>query len=247
METYLKKISENTSLKPSYQVILSGKGSRLYSRLSPPLATPGDCKYEIALTSLETYYSFPNIDEENNSLEIRIKGVWETITIAPGCYELSSINTEIQRLVVERNGEKNSIVLSPNLNTFKCIMELKDVQVRFAEKSIRTVLGFQPGIYKEKRQESQNIVNILRVNSILVNCSLITSSYINGSCETVAYSFFPNAEPGEKIIERPTVLIYHPISFDFISELTVWLTDQEKRSINLREENLTVSFHIRAC
>ena len=65
-EEYLRKIAMHTSLKPSYQVVLTGTDSRLETRFIPPLNFHAGCKYEIALVSLETYYSFPNIDQKNN-------------------------------------------------------------------------------------------------------------------------------------------------------------------------------------
>ena len=99
---YLKEIAENTSLKPSFQVVLTGIGSRLDATFIPPLEA--GCKYEIALVSLETYYSFPNIDEFNNKLKVFINNKWEQIIIPIGCYELDDISNDIQRQIVEKNG-----------------------------------------------------------------------------------------------------------------------------------------------
>ena len=69
-EDYLKEIARNTSIRPSFQIILSGIGSRLDFYFSPPLDFQVRCKYEIPLVSLETYYSFPNIEETNNKLKV---------------------------------------------------------------------------------------------------------------------------------------------------------------------------------
>ena len=57
--------------------------------------------YEIALQSLETYYSFPNIDKGNNKIRVSIDGgtVWNDLTFAVGCYEYKHINKELQRQV----------------------------------------------------------------------------------------------------------------------------------------------------
>ena len=244
---YLKKIAENTSLRPTFQVVLTGIGSRLQTTFIPAL-TAG-CKYEIALVSLESYYSFPNIQNSNNRLKVLIKNKWENIIIPVGCYELRDINDEVQRQIIEKKGGKDDITLTPNLNTFKCIMTLgAGVQVDMREdNSIRTVLGFDAKIYTEKRNVSQHTVNIMRVNSILVHCNLIGSSYLNGTPLPISYSFFPNSLPGEKIIEKPMTLIYLPVSLDVIPQMTAWLTDQDNEPIDLRGEKLTLKFHIRAC
>ena len=44
------------------------------------------------------------------------------------------------------------------------------------------------------------MVNILTINSILVNIDIISGSYVNGSTQTTIYSFFPDVSPGYEII-----------------------------------------------
>ena len=246
MEEYMKKIAENTSIRQTYQVVLTGKDSRLEAKFIPPLI--GGCKYEIALVSLETYYSFPNVDEKNNKIRVFTKK-WVEIIIPVGCYELKAINKELQRQVVQKGGTKDDVTLSPNLNTFKCEMTLGDgIKVDMTgPDSLRTILGFDKKMYTEKFNISEHTVNIVRVNSILVYCSLIGSSYLNSTQQPISYSFYPDVEPGEKIVMRPTTLIYLPVALDIIPQMTAWLTDQDNNPLDLRGEKLTLKFHIRAC
>lgn len=245
----LQEIAHNTSLRPTFQIVLTGVGSKLETKFIPALDFHVGCKYEIALASLETYYSFPNIDNSNNRIKILLNGKWEEFLIPVGCYQLADINKEIQRQVVERKGKKDDITLSPNLSTFKCIMTLGDgIEVDMkGENSIQTVLGFDKKIYKLKRNVSEHTVNIMRVNSLLVHCNVISSSYLNGMLQPVLYTFYPNALPGEKIMEKPNTLIYLPISLDVIPQMTSWVTDQNNKPIDLRGEILTLRFHICAC
>ena len=249
MEEYLKKIVENTALRRSFQVILSGNDSRLSTSFIPALEFEDACSYEIALASLETYYSFPNIDEGNNRILVYLKKKWLCFHIPVGCYELKAIDNELQRQIVRAGGAKDDVKLSPNLNTFKCEMLLNEgVQVDFCgSNSIRTVLGFEAKIYTERFNTSEKMVNIMRVNSILVFCDLIGASYLNSSQEPISYSFFPDVSPGEKIVMHPTTLIYLPVSLDVIPQMTAWLTDQDKKPLDLRGEKLTLKFHIRTC
>ena len=88
------------------------------------------------------------------------------------------------------------------------------------------------------------MVNILSINSILVNIDIILGSYINGSTQPTIYSFFPNVFPGFKIIENPHNLLYLPITADTIHSITIfWLTDQNGNELNLRGEKLSMRFH----
>ena len=235
------------TMAQSYYIIQSGKDARVETTFVPSLEL--DRCYEIALQSLETYYSFPNIDKENNKIRISLDNgtEWKDLIFSVGCYEHEDINNELQRMVVAAGGKQKDIILKANKNTFQTIMILtENVQVDFKiENSIRTVLGFNSKLYKKGRHASEHKVDIMRVNSIFVHTDVIGSTYVNGSQTPVIYSFFPNTPPGGKIIVQPSVLIYLPVSLSVISRLTSWLTDQDNRPLNLREEELTIKYHLR--
>ena len=231
----------------SFYIIQSGKNSRIETNFVPSLELEGS--YEIAVQSIETYNSFPNIDEKNNKIKVSLDhgASWFDLTFAIGCYEHEDINKELQRMLVVIGGKKDDITLAPNKNTFQTIMTITEmVQVDFtAQNSIRTVLGFDSHIYGQGRHLSEHTVNIMRVNSIFVHTDVIGSAYVNGSQSPVIYSFFPDIPPGGKIVVQPSVLIYLPISLSVISRLTSWLTDQNNQELNLRGEELTIKYHLR--
>ena len=101
MEDLLKKLVEHAESKPTYSVIVSGDKSRLSTTFNPPLRLPTSRHYEMALSSLETYYSFPNIDVRNNTVKVsKDKGqTWMDIKIPTGFYDIDAINNELQRLI----------------------------------------------------------------------------------------------------------------------------------------------------
>ena len=109
-----------------------------------------------------------------------------------------------------------------------------------------SVLVFKQDIvYGVGRHASEKLVNITSVNSILVHCNIIHSSYMRGQQAPVVYNFFPNAALGQKIVEAPRNLIYLPVTVDVISTLSVWLTDQDGEHLDLRGEKLAICFHLR--
>ena len=59
----LEKIAKNTEHKTSFQITVSDNKSSFNTRFIPKIELDRDKVYEIALVNLETYYSFPNIDE----------------------------------------------------------------------------------------------------------------------------------------------------------------------------------------
>ena len=111
--------------------------------------------------------------------------------------------------------------------------------------SINSLLVFDSKLYTSGFNESENMVNILTINSILVYIDIISGSYVNGSTQPTIYSFFPDVSPGYKIIENPHNLLYFPITSDTIHSITIWLTDQNGNELNLRGENLSMRFHLR--
>ena len=82
------------------------------------------------------------------------------------------------------------------------------------------MLGFNISIYGVGRHASEQLVNILSVNSILVHCNIIHSSYMRG-VQAPVYNFFPNSVPGQKILEAPS------------------------KVMDLRGEELLIRFHLR--
>ena len=250
----LERIANNTDHKTSFQIILSSNKTNFNTRFNPKLELDEKKKYEIALVNLETYYSFPNIDETNNTFVYSPDNgnSWEKIKIPEGSYEIDDINDAIQHEMKKRThydeiNEDYYINIAPNTNTLKSVLILeKGYQVDFNhQNSLAKMLGFTGTKYTEGFHESENVVDILRINSILVNIDIISGSYVNGTTKSTIYSFFPDVSPGYKIIESPVNLVYLPITLNTIDSLNVMITDQDDHLLNLRNEKLTIRFHIR--
>ena len=197
---FLERIAKNTDHKTSFQVIISGNQSSFNTLFNPKIELDRNKVYEIALVNLETYYSFPNIDDTNNVFVYsHDQGVTMTkIKIPTGSYEIDDLNNTI-RFEMEKRGhydEVNNdyyINISANSNTLKSILIIEPgYQVDFNQQNnLSKVLGFTGKKYTEGFHESENVVNILSINSILVNIDIIGGSYVNGTTKNTIYSFFP--------------------------------------------------------
>ena len=233
-------------------ITLSAKSTNFTTKFNPPVKLNG-VEHKIALTSLETYHSFPNISEKNNVFKYSSDNgtSWKTIEIPKGSYGLLGIYNEILRGFRENNdydeiNKTYPIILLGNKNTAQIVMEIsKDYIVNFkAKNGINTVLGFNPKKYNEGYHRSENVIDILPINSILVHVDNVIGSYMLGVASSVLYSFFPNVAPGVKIIERPYERLYLPIITQDIHELRLRLTDQKGEILDLRGEEVTVSLHL---
>ena len=99
MEDLLKQIVNNTEPKRSFSIVVSDNKTRFKTRFKPPIQFDKKKDYEIALISLETYYSFPNIDRFNNcfSYSPGANATWVDIIIPEGSYDVEDISEFIQR------------------------------------------------------------------------------------------------------------------------------------------------------
>ena len=242
----MKEVLVRTKPKDSFTLVVSDNSANIHPPFSPPLKLQANRDYELAMVNLETYYSFANIRKGNNSFQWSIDEgkTWTLLHIPTGCYELKAINAEITRI-----RGNSDITILPNVNTLQCILTVGGAKCKVsfdAPNSPSSVLGFKQDIvYGVGRHASEKPVNIMSVNSILVHCNIIHSSYMRGQQAPVVYNLFPNAAPGQKILEAPHNFIYLPVTVDVISSLSVWLTDQDGDHLDLRGEKLTISFHVR--
>ena len=128
---------------------------------------------------------------------------WVKLRILKRSYEIDDINNTIHHEMEKRGhhdpiNEDYYVNISSNSNTLKSILILEDdYQVDFNhQNSIAKVFGFANAKYTQGFHESENVVNILSINSILVNIDIISGSYVNGSTRNTIYSFFPKVSPG---------------------------------------------------
>lgn len=250
----LKQIALNTRPKESFQVVINGTKTKINTRFTPAIELNKDKKYEIALVNLETYYSFPNITSENNQFRYSPDGgiSWRDITIPTGSISLENINKYIQKQM-KANGHYNSLddtyflSIEAYINNVDSLLTLlNSYRVDFTSaNSIGKLFGFNEEIYTEVENISEQIVDILSINSVLVTLNIIKNSYLNGPQHPVIYSFFPKDPPGYKIIETPHNLVYLPITVDTINNISISLIDQDLELLDLRGERLTIRFHIK--
>ena len=131
------------------------------------------------------YYSFPNIDISNNCFSYSpvANAPWFDIIIPEGTYHVEDINEFIQREMRKYNSydqtsDKVYIEISANTKTIKSEMIINNnCKVDFRRyNSINSLLVFDSKLYRSGFNESENMVNILTINSIRVNIDIISGS-----------------------------------------------------------------------
>ena len=181
LEELLKEIQDLTLPKENFSIICSSDQTDYTTNFSPMLHLNPNKRFELALLNLEPYNSIPNLDGTNNRFVYSYDGgkTWSTIMLPEGCYEIPQINAAIQRQL-ERNRHWNNtanpqshyITVGANSSTLRAYVEITNdnYRVDFSRSTIRSMLGFNPKIVQSGYHEGDNPVDILKVNTILVNC-----------------------------------------------------------------------------
>jgi hypothetical protein len=213
------------------------------SVLSHNLASPVDVtngEWELGLIELTTYNSIPNIETDKNDKFYYGKN--NVIAVPEGSYEIE----DIEKFLISKLPKNVTLTLKPNNNTLKselCCTE----DVDFSKPhSLGSLLGFNNKVYKANTTHVSELpVDIIKVNSIRVECNVTRGSYQNGVEGHIIHEFYPAYPPGYKIIEIPRNVIYLPVISQRINNLTVALKDQDGNLVNFRGERISVRLHLR--
>lgn len=247
-------VLQNIGNKWESDIILNTSDNKITVYFDEPLQIHENA--QIALKTLSTYYSIPNIDKRNNNFRYKklSDSSWVDINLEEGSYEIADIGENIQDImnINERSNVFDSlpkaVIIKADTSIMKCILEIPaGYTVDFSTpNSIGKILGFSSTILKPGRYTSDKVVDINPVSSILVHCDLVSGSTINGSPSRCIYSFSPKVPPGYKIIQEAT----HPVFYSIlkrpsIDKLHVWITDENLNPINLRGETLTIVLSLR--
>ena len=156
---------------------------------------------KLGLIRLSVNNSVFNVNRSNN--QFLYEGM--AIAITPGAYEL----TEIAQLIKETNG---NVIIEPDKNTMKCLMEIKQGAINFdVENSIASLLGFREKVYDQGKYASQKIID-MGFSTINIHCNLIPGNKDNGNNTDIQYTFTLTEPPGCLIKTIPTNILYQNVT-----------------------------------
>lgn len=234
-----------TPLSSSLTITLSGTYASLSTDFFPPIDLSNG-NYELGLVDFQTFHVIPNVDYTNNTFYYDNK----KIIIPKGSYELMAINKYLQDNIIRQPKEEpeDIIYLRANTNTLKSEIKCK-YTIDFSQpNNVGNILGFSKRILKENMwHESDLPVKIIKINILRIECNITSGAYSNGKIVHVIHEFFPNVEPGYKISETPSNVIYLPIIAKVIDRLTLQIVDQDNNMVDFGDEIITVRLHLRKC
>jgi hypothetical protein len=118
----------------------------------------------------------PNITKDkNNNLRYLNGAEWKVLTLETGCYELKTLNREVQRLINSRN-----ITINTKTEELKSVIELKNgYKIDFTyPNSINGILGYSARLVEGTYNISDDVVNIHNVSTIYIKCDMVNSQTV---------------------------------------------------------------------
>ena len=204
---------------------------------------------KLGLIRLSVYNSVFNVNRGNNQFlysdgETSVEPLhgWakpHNKAIIPGAYEL----TEIAELIKEETN--GNVILEPDKNTMKCLMEIKQGAISFdIENTKASLLGFRKAVYKQGKYTSQKIVDIMGFSTINIHCNVISGVEDNGNNKDILYTFTLTEPPGYLINIIPTNILYQNATKDRIEYIEFHIKDEHGRPIDFNGDVLSFTLHL---
>lgn len=167
-----------------------------------------------------------------------------SIQIPTGSYEVEDLYKYLKKVLKIRNVE---LLLRANKNTLQCEIMCSQPIDFTKPNNIGSLLGFRHEQILEENivHVSKLPADILKVNVIRVECSIIQGSYLNGQPSHSIHEFSPQVPPGYKIVEVPQHVIYFPVTVKNIHSISLSIVDQQNQLVDFRGETITVRLHIK--
>lgn len=220
---------------------LSGRGSVLTCDVFPALDISRG-EWEIGLVGFTTFNSIPNIEEGVNNKFHYGNTKTNVISIPEGSYEIE----QIESYILSKIDKTVDFSLKANNSTLQSEITCSQTVYFDQPKTIGALLGFSPKVLKVGEKHcSDRPVDIIKVNTIRVECNIVRGSYDNGFQGHTIHEVIIKSPPGFKIFDTPQHVIYLPVNTQKVNNITVSFKDQDGDLINFRNEVVSVRLHLR--
>jgi hypothetical protein len=216
----------------------------------PNIQFDNDC--EIALSSLQLWNSLPNISlsRNNNTFRFYNGATWSSnITIPTGNYSVDDLNLAIQTLISSNGGVGTNVVITPNYNTLKSDILLKNsYRLDLSIGTLNILLGWPLAIVSVSGSGTELVDISNNITSYQIHCSIVdgSSSISNGSSSDVIYSFSPDKPAGNLLNKEVINLIFVKCNTFYISSMRIYITDQAQNLLtDLSNENISITMILR--
>ena len=238
----------------------SSDGSTFDIILNPPIQIPNNAKECIVSVQESTvWWTVPNIlVGENDQFAINdgVIGL-TTITIPQGLYDLTSLNSKINELLVNEGFESNLITLIPDTATSKVVISANAANVTIdntiANCVSTSLMGFNSSVLGPTFNDltfftSDNIANFNTIDSFTIISDICDSGIrLNNKFSNIISTVLIDVRPGSQIVSRPFLppkVGCNKLIGGYKTRLNFRLADQNGNAVNTNGENWTARLNL---
>jgi hypothetical protein len=252
----IQDIDRTLGRKFSRSFDIISKTNPIDFRMQAPLDLYPNREYRAAITAFAVYDNISNIKEGIND-ELKFssdKVTWKVIKIEQGSWEVSSLSTEINRLIHEEIKElyKDTapIIFTPSVETVKVNLRLaENWAVDFSHpRSFREILGFDSAVYFKPFQRAPNRAKIDGGRSgMYVCCHNIKGGYLSEKNGIFSDKHILLSIPafsvtmGSKITIRPINPLYLPLTSKSIDGFQFSIVDEDGKLYDFGGEEIFIT------
>ena len=127
----------------------------------------------------------------------------------------------------------------------KCIMEIKQGALSFyIEISKAPLLGFRNIVYKQGKNTSQKIIDIMAFSTIKIHSNVKSGFKENGNNTDILYTFTLVEPPGYLINSIPNNILYQNVIKDRMEYIEFHIKDEHERPIDFNGDVLSFTLHL---
>ena len=251
----LEQIAFITRPKIEEHMLIIMDKSTHEEHLSHPLQINKQIK--IAVTFLSAYNGIFNVTNSNNKFyftkSITDDNHYIMITIPPGAYEIESLNDEIERIIINHmhfSEENYPFQIKANFSTLHSIIEISSEESATSFKpngSIGSLLGFNRRSIYEEYNLSDNPVDILSFDNIVIETDIAQGMIFKGRRSGIIHNFTMDVDPGYKYMEkfRGGVQWYMMESKEIISSINFRLKNENNQIVSFNGQSVTFRLSIK--
>ena len=224
-------------------------------KFDPVMHLSNNMNHELAVDRVSMTYSWHNINTEYDNNNIKYSkdngSTWKQIKFVDGMYSYDDINEYINKAITQNDEISNNrvgIKIYFVLTSYRVVVELDNQwQLDIRNSNFGELIGFEPILIKTTSYSSKlpNITN--SVDSIHVNCDIVTDSITDGRySNTLVVIPTDNLTRSYPFSFEPKRSLYSTISKTNINEMRIYITDSLGRSINLNGINWYINLIIRS-
>ena len=230
------------------------KPSDFTIRYQQPISLDKNKEYELGLSSIISMsFTWSNITSNLNNQKIKYSSdggkTWKDLIFPPGIWNYKGLNDYFKEQTKITNSDSTTYPITLNFNEITLrtrIVLAANYQLDLTTSNFNDLIGFNKQILTSS-SNGDYIPNLSQDREILnIHCNLISGSLVDEHETDIIYTFGTNdLVPSYAFTKDPLRVRFYPVSKYYIDTLRIYITDGQRRIIDLNESDTSFALILR--